>query len=68
MLEVLEIVALVFSLFGFGLGTWAIIEVKAMQRSTHQVQFINPLSGDVVSKEEMQKANGHRLQEVYDNL
>ena len=64
---VIEIVSLVFSLFGFGLGIWSIIEVKAMQRSTHQVQFINPL-GEVASKEEMQKANGHALKEVYDNL
>jgi len=67
-MTVFETVALVFSLFGFGLAVWSIIEVKAMQRSTHQVQFINPLSGEVTSKEEMQKANGKRLQEVYDNL
>jgi len=43
MIEIIcSIVALVFSLIGFGFGAWACIQVIAMQRSTHKVMFLDP--------------------------
>lgn len=67
-MNVFELSALVFSVLGLGIGIFALIEVKAMQRSTHQVQFINPMTGDVTSKDEMVTQTNRTLSEIYDNI
>ena len=67
-MNVFELSALVFSVLGLGIAIFSLVEVKAMQRSTHQVQFINPMSGQVSTKEEMIKETSRSLNEIYDNI
>ncbi len=46
------IAALVFALIGFALGIVAVVQVEAMKRSTHKIQYVDPW------KTEMEEAFG----------
>lgn len=67
MVNVVIICSSLFSVISLVLAIISLIEVKAMQRSTHSVQFYNPESQEFsspltdVQKEALQK-------EVYDNI
>ena len=37
--------SLVFSLVAFAFSLWAVIDLLASKRSTHKIQFIDPLAG-----------------------
>lgn len=39
---ILLTIAVIFSIGGWALATWALIEVKATQRATHTFQYIDP--------------------------
>lgn len=38
----LVIVAVVFAVIAFAFAGWALIQVEAMKRSTHSVQYVDP--------------------------
>lgn len=42
MIEALVVVAAVFAILAFAGAAWAVIQVEAMKRSTHSVQFVDP--------------------------
>ncbi len=42
LVQAIVLVAGLLSLVAFCFAAWALIEVKAVQRSTHKVTFINP--------------------------
>lgn len=39
-----ELTSFVFATLAFSIAVFALIEIKAMQRSTHKVQFYNPVN------------------------
>jgi hypothetical protein len=47
-----ETLVLFFALSAFLWSTYAVIEVKAMQRSTHKIQLVNPWAKDLQELEE----------------
>ena len=38
--DVLSLFAIVFSFMAFGVSVWCLIELRAMQKSTHQIQYV----------------------------
>ena len=42
--------------FAFGLAAWAVIEVRAMQKSTHQIQFMPADQGNNATDVDINKA------------
>lgn len=63
----MEYVSIIFSVLAFAFSAFALIEVKAMQRSTHKISFFDPKSQEFTSglNEEQQKKI---LEEPYDNF
>jgi len=59
-------VCVVFSILGFLFATYALIEIKAMQRSTHKIQFFNPSSGEFTPLTDDQKKELSK--DVFDNI
>lgn len=65
-MSAIELTAFVFSVLGFTIAAWSLIEVKAMQRSTHKVQLFNPANQEFTSLTDEQKKV--LSEEVFDNL
>lgn len=62
----LDFVALFFSCLSLVISIFSLIELKAMQRSTHKVQFYNPASQEF---EKITQAQADVLQkDVFDNI
>jgi len=50
------------SYISFPLSIWAIVEVLAFKRSTHKVQFLNPLANQM--REELTEGENQTLSEL----
>ena len=44
-------VAVIFSILAFVLSVVCFIELRAMQKSTHKIEYVNPLKGLKLNKE-----------------
>ena len=60
--DVLSICALILSTISLIVAAFSLIEVKAMQRSTHQVMMLDP------SKQEFSKFKNKEMDDVYDAI
>lgn len=52
MIEVIAICGLVFGVIGLCIGIFALIEVKALMKSTHSVQYVDPFKDEPQKYEE----------------
>jgi len=62
----MELVTVIFSVSAFLFATFALIEVKAMQRSTHKVSFFNPQNQEFSALTDAQKKD--LLKDPFDNI
>lgn len=65
-MSAIELTSFVFAVLGFTIAAWALIEVKAMQRSTHKVQIFNPINQEFTPLTDEQKKK--LSEDVFDNL
>jgi hypothetical protein len=62
----LSLVAAIFSTLAFCLAVFSLIEVKAMQRSTHRVQFYNPANQEFQPMTDAEKKE--LTKDLFDNI
>jgi len=62
----MEYVTAIFSVSAFLFATFALIEVRAMQRSTHKVTFYNPADQQFTELSEKQKLD--LTKDTFDNI
>lgn len=58
--------AILLSTFSFVLSLWAVIEMRSMQKSTHQVQFIP--AEDIPKKLDLKDKPKDPYTEAFDNI
>lgn len=63
----MDYVSIIFSVLAFAFASIALIEIKAMQRSTHKISFFDPKSQEFSSglNDEQKKV---MTEEPYDNF
>jgi len=69
MLIALAVVALFFGLMGFGFGLFAWIEVRAMNKSTHKIQWVpiepgNPTGMDLAKQIKKHVYDGEEVDDL----
>jgi hypothetical protein len=67
----IAIVALVFSVCAFVFASYCLIEIKAMQRSTHQFVMMDPKSQKFSKGNfgaSMESGLDKKMDEIYDNI
>lgn len=62
----MEFVTAIFSVSAFLFATFALIEVKAMQRSTHKVTFFNPQNQEFAALTDEQRKELQK--DPFDNI
>jgi hypothetical protein len=63
------ITGLIFGVLAFVLSVWMMIELKSMQRSTHQFTIFDPKKQTLESMGDvMEKSDDKKMSETYDNI
>lgn len=55
MVLILPFIAIIFSVLAFGIAAFSLIEIKAMQRSTHKITFYDPKSQEFTQASQAEK-------------
>ena len=64
--DVLVLFSIVFTFIGLLMSFWCLVEIKAMQKSTHQIQYVPADNEVVTSLTKEQKKDWYK--EDFDNV